>query len=143
MPDIYVTIGAMTHSDDTSKVPLSYRPLVSKTMKAAAAESLKGAEGFTTEAPKNGEGYEVSLTLTEIITGFTVQDRPGVKCNLNGTIFSVPAKLLITKSLTGTGTAGGAGTRITESDVEYCLTEAVKKTMTKSVMPKLKEQKKP
>ena len=143
MSDIYVTIGAMTHSDDTTKVPLNYRPLVSKTMKGAVEAALTGAEGFTTAAPKNGEGYEISLTLNEIITGFTVQDRPGVKCNLNGTIFSVPAKLLITKSLTGTGTAGGAGTRITESDVEYCLTEAVKKTMAKSVLPTLKGLKKP
>ena len=140
MPDIYVAIGEMTHSDETSKVPLNYRPLVSKTLKAAVADYLasKDAAGFTTTAPKDGKGYEISLTLNEIITGFVVQDRPGVKCNLSGAINAVPVRLLITKSLTGTATAGGSGTRLTGNDVEYCLTEAVKKIMAMSILPKLK-----
>jgi hypothetical protein len=143
MPDIFVVVGDMTHSSETSKVALNYRPIVKKTMTAAVADAIKNASGFTTIPPDDGLGFRINLNLTEIKVGGVIQGRPAVTCNLVGSIASVPAGLLITKSLTGTATAGGSGTTITEGDVVYCITEAVKKTMVKSVLPHMKTLPKP
>jgi hypothetical protein len=97
---------------------------------------VEHTEGFTLVETKGAKGYIVDLTLEEV-SFITVQNMPGVKAALNGTIYRYPQKLLVTQSLTGSGKIGGD---TSDGAVKDAVKEGVKTTMNVSVLPTLKKQ---
>jgi hypothetical protein len=136
MADIYIEIGDMDYNQDTNKVALKYAVKAAEAMRAAAANAVTAATGFTLQKPKEGNGYRVNLTLNEIAFG-TRQGQPSVTCLLLGAIDALPKKELITKSLTGSATSIGS---TSDRDVVLTIGDAVTATMNKSVLPTLKSR---
>jgi hypothetical protein len=136
MADIYVEIGPMSYSKDTTKVPVKYAVGSQKLMRDTATAVVRDTKGFTPDKDGNTEGYDVNLTLSDITYG-TYQDRPSVTCHLTGVVSTYPAKKMLTNGLTGKGTVGAGGKTVNDGDVRASIEEAVKATFVKSVLPYL------
>ena len=133
-PDVYVDVGAMTYSKDTTKVAAKYAVMAEKLMKEAAVGAIHGSPGFTPYKVGNPDGYYLIAKLTEVSFG-TYQGQPSVTSYLSGEVGTYPQPKMLTTSLTGKGMIGG-GT--TDGDVAASIKEAMKTMVLKSVIPYLK-----
>jgi hypothetical protein len=134
MPDIYVDVGPMAYSKDTTKVASKYAVNAQKQMRDVAAKAIRSAPGFTMDKVGNPEGYSFNAKLTEITFG-TYQGQPSVTCKVNGEVGTYPKPFMLTTSLSGSATVAG-GT--TDRDVSDCIKEAMRATVEKRVIPYLR-----
>ena len=140
MGDVYVQVGDMAYSKDTTKVPVKYAVNSQALMKEATTASLRGAKGLTPDKvvdPKTKaepKGFIVNFTLVAV-NFVKVQGMDGVQCKLDGTVSSYPENKLITQSLTGSATISGVG----DNDVRDCIKIATTNAMVKSVIPTLQK----
>jgi hypothetical protein len=135
MADIFIDVGAMTTSNDTTKVAVKYAPNAPKLMREGAVSAI--GKGFTTEKGNNKEGYSFNAELTAITFG-TVQDRPSVKCTVAGVINILPGPLLHRK-VSGNTAIGVGGSSVTDRDVADCIQLALKDIVVKEVLPAVKD----
>ena len=139
MPDIYVDVGPMHYSKDTTKVASKYTVNAQKQMRDTAIKAIRAAPGFTPDKVGNPVGYQIDATLNEIVFG-TYKGQPSVTCKLSGTVSTYPQNQMLAKSLVGSATLAGD---TTDGAVGDCIKEAVKATMEKSVLPYLKQKPSP
>ena len=139
MPGTYVDVGAMAVVKDAKKVAMKYASGAQKLMRDAATSAIRADASFTPDKSGSPKGFAVDATLTEVTFG-TLQGQPAVTCKMNGTVATYPQNKLLTAGLNGSATIGG-GT--SDRDVNDCIKEAMKATMTKSVLPFLRKQPKP
>ena len=136
MADIYIDVGPMAYSKDTTKVAANYTAKAKQLMRDATIKAIRAAAGFTPDKTGGSGGYYFDATLTEITIG-TYQGQPSVTCKVSGVVATFPQRRMLTQSLAGKTTlAGGASAR----DVEDCIRTVMEETTKKEVIPFLKRQ---
>jgi hypothetical protein len=129
---IYVACGPMSYTNDSKKADKKYADKAKLAMKTAAERTIKANHNFTLQKPKDGKGYGISLTVSEV----TIDEKAKtVACKLTGVVTAVPQNKMITAGLSGSAKAQGGSDVI--GGVADCVDAVTEDLVKNKILPAL------